>query len=116
MYLKRITLVVIIVMIASFSLRVFGTVFPQIFMNILIVKVTILINILFMLVHLLFWLVFYLEYIPVRKASLKKMCFLAILGSCAVLVIYLKKVPFASGMNVYFPRFLMNPYMMLLPP
>jgi hypothetical protein len=97
-------------MIASFSIRAFGTVFPQIFKNILIVKATILINVLFILSNLLFWLVLYWEYISTAKVTLKKACMLAIIGSLAVSVIYMKKLPFVFDMNIHFPPFIMNPF------
>lgn len=116
MYLRKITLIVIIGIIASFSIRTFGTVFPQIFKNVLIVKATILINALFILSYLFFWLVFYREYISVNKTTLKKTCIFAIAGSFAVAVIYMKKLPFVFGMNIHFPLFLMNPYFDALVP
>jgi len=97
------TLLLIVSIIISFSIRVFGTVFPLIFKNIFVVKATILTNAFFILVHLIFWLVFYREYISEIKDSLKKICMLAIIGSLAVSVIYMKKLPFVFGVNVHFP-------------
>ncbi len=110
LYLKKMTLLLIVSIIISFSIRIFGTVFPLVFKNIFVVKTTILFNTLFILTHLFFWLVFYREYISEIKDSLKKMCMLAIIGSLAVSVIYMKKLPFVFGMNVHFPLFFMNPY------
>lgn len=110
LYLRKMTLIVIIAIIASFSIRTFGTIFPQIFKYILIVKATILINFLFILSHLLFWLLFYWEYISTTKVTLKKTCMLAIIGSFAVSVIYIKKLPFVFDMNINFPLFTMNPF------
>lgn len=104
------TLLVIIGIISSFFIRTFGTVFPRIFENVLIIKATILIHVLFILSHLLFWLVFYWEYISAKKPSLKKLCIFAITGSLAVSVIYIKRLPFVFGANIHFPLFLMNPY------
>lgn len=97
-------------MIASISMRTFGTVFPQIFKNIPMVKAAIFISGVFILSHLLFWLIFYLEYISKKKATLKKPCILAIAGSFAVSVIYMKKLPYVFGMNIHFPPVLLNPY------
>jgi len=116
MYLKKATLILIITIIASFSIRTSGTIFPQIFGNILMVKGTILINALFILSHLFFWLVFYWEYIAIKKVSLNKVCILAIFGSFAVSLIYMKKLPFVFGLNIQFPLFLMNPYFDTLAP
>jgi len=116
MYLRKTTLILIIAIVASFSIRTVGTVFPQIFKNILMVKATILINALFILSHLLFWLLFYREYISAKKTSLKKVCILVILGSFAVSVIYMKKLPFVCGLSIQFPLFFVKPYFDTLVP
>jgi len=110
------TLIVIIGIICSFSIRIFGTLFPQIFKNIYMVKLTIMVNILFVLSHFFFWLIFYKEYASTKKPILKMTCFLAIIGSFAVSFIYLKKFPFVFDMNLNFPLFLMNPYIDALLP
>ena len=116
LYLKKMTLIVIVGIIASFSIRAFGTVFPQIFESIFMVKVTILINTFFILSHLLFWLIFYKEYASIKNTILKKTCLLAIIGSLAVSLLYLKKLPFVFDMNAFFPLFLMYPYIDALVP
>ena len=110
MFLRKVTLILIITIIASFSIRTFGTLFPQIFKNIHIVQATILTNSIFILSHLIFWLSFYREYISEKKPTLKKICILAILGSFAVSAVYLKKLPFVFGLNMHIPLFLMSPY------
>lgn len=110
MYLQKITLILIVAIIFSFSIRIFGTVFPQIFRSFFIVKVTILLNAFFILSHLLFWVVFYKEYALTKTASLKKASLLAITCSLAVSFLYLKKLPVVFEMNLDFPLFLMNPY------
>jgi len=110
LYLRKMTLIVIISIIASFSMRTIGTIFPQIFRNTLMVKATISINAVFIVLHLLFWLVFYWEYISTHKVELKKACALAIIGSFAVSVLYMKKLPFVFNMNAHFPIFLMHSY------
>jgi hypothetical protein len=108
--LKKITLIVIIAIISSFSIRTFGTVFPQIFNNIHMVKGTILVNTFFILSHLLFWLLFYRDYASLKGAVLKKTCLLPVIGSFAVSLLYLKKLPFVFDMEIAFPLFLLNPY------
>jgi hypothetical protein len=110
MYLKKVTLILIFSMIASFSVRIFGTLFPSIFYNIVIVKAFILINAFFILSHLLFWLVFYQEYISANKPALKKPCLLAIAGSLAVSVLYLKKLPLVFDASMNFTPILASPY------
>ena len=110
MYLKKITLIVIIAIICSFSIRTFGTVFPQIFQNIHMAKGTVLVNTFFILSHLSFWLIFYREYASAKDVILKKTCLLPVIGSFAVSLLYLKKLPFVFDMEIVFPLFLMSPY------
>ena len=110
MNLKKVTLIVIIGNIFSFSIRAFGTVFPQIFKNIYLVKVAILFNIFLILSQLLFWLIFYKEYASFKKTTLKNTCFFAIVGSFAVSFLFIKKLPLVFGLsNAIFPIILMNP-------
>jgi len=97
-------------LMASFSIRTLGTIYPLVFKSTLIAKTTILVNTFFIMCHLLFWLVFYREYISSGKATLKQACFLAMIGSFAVSVVYLKKLPFVFDTNINLPLFLMNPY------
>ncbi len=110
MFLRKVILILIITIVVSFSIRTFGTLFPQIFSNIFIVRATILINSIFILSHLIFWLLFYREYIFEKKSSLKTICIFAIFGSFAVSAIYLKKLPFVFGLNTHIQLFLPNPY------
>jgi hypothetical protein len=110
MSLKKITRILIIAIICSFSVRIVGTVFPQIFHNIHMVKGAILVNTFFILSHLIFWLIFYKEYASAKDAILKKTCLLPIIGSLAISLLYLKKLPFVFDTDVTFPLFLMNPY------
>ncbi len=110
MYLKKVTLVLIISMIASFSFRIVGTLVPLIFQHIAIAKAAILINCFFILTHLLFWLVFYQEYISSKKPALKKSCMFAVAGSIAVSILYLKKFPLVFDSNPQFPQILASPY------
>jgi len=110
MYLRKATLILIISIIVSFSIRTFGTVYPQVFKNVLVVKAAILINAIFIFSHLFFWLFFYQEYISLRKTSLKKVCVLAIIGSFTVSMIYIKKIPFVFGLSVQLPLFFLSPY------
>lgn len=110
------TLVVIIGIITSFSIRTSGTIFPRIFSNIYMVKGTVLINAFFILAHLLFWLLFYKEYVSTKGTILKRTCILAIIGSFAVSFLYIKNLPFAFDVQVNFPSFLMNPYIEVFVP
>jgi len=116
MHLKKVILVLIISIIASFSIRITGTLFPQIFQSLAVVKGAILVNTIFILAHLLFWLVFYQEYISVQKPALKKPCIYAVAGSVAVCILYLKKFPLVFDINPQFPPILASPYFDVLVP
>ena len=116
MYLRKITLILMISMVASFSIRTLGTIAPHLFTNSPIIKATGLMNAFFMLSHLLFWLVFYKHYISTEKATLKKTCLLAIIGSFSVGAIYMKNLAPVFGINIHLPLFLMNPYVDALVP
>ncbi|MCF8090725.1 MAG: hypothetical protein K9L23_22030 [Desulfotignum sp.] len=109
MFLKKITLLLIVSMGASFSIRVAGTLFPLIFKPVFMVKTTILFNAVFILIHVIFWLFFYREYVLKNKIALKEICMAAVIGSFAVSVIYMRKLPFVFGVNVIFPIFMINP-------
>ena len=110
MSLKKITCILIIAIICSFSIRIVGTLFPQMFQNIHMVKGTILVNTFFVLFHLLFWLIFYRDYVSAKDAVLKKTCLLPVIGSFAAALLYLKKLSFVFDTEIAFPLFLMNPY------
>ncbi len=116
MYLKKMTLILIIGIICSFSVRAFGTVFPQMFENVYMVKGTILVHFFFIMSHLFFWVFFYKEYASTKTTVLKKACLLVIIGSTAVAVLYIKYIPFVFDMKVLFPLFLMSPYVDTLVP
>jgi hypothetical protein len=110
MYLKKITLMVIIGIIASFSIRTFGTIFPQVFKNFHMVKATILVSTVFVIFHLLFWLIFYKEYASSKDTIFKNTCLLAVIGSAAVSLLYIRKLPFVFDAAITFPAFLTSPY------
>lgn len=116
LYLKRITLIVIISIICAFFIRTIGTVFPQIFKNIFIVKISLLVNIIFILSYFIFWLIFYKEYASTKTDVVKITCLLTIISSLAVLFLYLKKLPLVFNLNINFPLFLINPYIDALVP
>lgn len=110
MNLKKVTLVLIVSMIASFTIRTFGTLFPRIFYLSEMVKATVLINAFFILVHLLFWMFFYKETISAETPALKKPGILAIVGSFAVSILYLKKVVIVFDAGMGFSPLMTNPY------
>jgi len=88
--LKRITFILIISSVASFLIRVAGTLYPFVFQNVWVVKLTISTHAFFILVHLYFFICFSRSYALDREKSLKTGSFLAITGSFLVAFIYLK--------------------------
>lgn len=116
MHLRKITLIVIVGIICSFSIRTLGAVCPQIFKAFYMVKISILVNVLFILSHFLFWLIFYQEYASTKQTLLKRTCLLAVIGSFAVSFLYLEKIPLVFNMGVCFPVFLTNPYIHVILP
>jgi hypothetical protein len=97
----------IISLVASFFIRIAGTLFPFIFQNVYVIKLAIVINTFFILVHLLFFICFLRSYAASREQSLKIASFLAIIGSFAVAFIYIKNFCLVFKLDI-FPLFLMN--------
>jgi hypothetical protein len=105
--IKKITYILIVSLIASFFVRITGTLFPVIFQNLYIVKLAIVINTFFIIVHLLFFICFLRSYATNREQSLKIVSFLSIIGSIAVAFIYVKNFCLVFKLDI-FPLFLMN--------
>ena len=95
--------------VASFCIRITGTLFPSIFQNVWIVKFTIVTNTFFILVHLFFFICFLKSYALNRGDSLATGSFLAIIGSCLVAFIYLKNFCLVFDLDVI-PLSLRNYY------
>lgn len=109
MTLRKITPVLIIGLVLSFSVRTVGTLFPNIFINAYTVKFTVVVNTLFILLHLLFYVFFLKEYAANRQQVLRTGSGLAIIGTFFVACIYLKNFCLAFGLEII-PLFLNNPY------
>ncbi len=107
--LKKITYILMVSFVASFCIRITGTLFPSIFQNVWIVKLTVLTNTFFILVHLFFFICFLKSYALNRGDSLITGSFLAIIGSCLVAFIYLKNFCFVFDLDVI-PLSLRNYY------
>ena len=90
MKLPKITYLLILSLVASFSMRFMGTFFPAIFHDSHVVRITIFIHAFFMLSQLLFFIFFLFSFAKNRVWPLKIISFLAILGSFAALLIYIK--------------------------
>ena len=109
MNLLKITHILIISLIASFSMRVVGTLFPVIFQDSYIVRITTIIYAFSVLMQLLFFIYFLSSFTKDRELPLKVVSFLAILGSFAVALIYIKNVGIVFEVEIL-QRFLINKY------
>ena len=107
--LKRITYILIVSFVASFLIRITGTLSPSIFQNVWVVKLTIVTNTFFILVHVIFFISFLGSYAPGREKLLKTGSILAIIGSCLVAFIYLKNFCLVFDLDVI-PLSLRNYY------
>lgn len=103
MNLKNITLILIISMFSSFSIRIIGTLLPAIFIKAAIVYIAITINTFFSLVQLLFFLYFLNEYASTVNPALKTISLWPILGSLLIVFLYIKN--FSSVFRLHFIPF-----------
>jgi len=113
---KKITYILMVSFVASFCIRITGTLFPFIFQNVWIVKLTIVTHTFFILVQLFFFICFLRSYALNREESLKTGSFLAIIGSCLVAFIYIKNFCLVFDLDVI-PLSLRNYYFdAIIPP
>ncbi len=110
MNLYRITYILIVGLVASFSIRVIGTLFPVIFQDSYVVKLSIIIHAFSMLMQVLFFIYFLSSFAKNRELPLKVVSFLAILGSFAVSLIYIKNIGIVFDVEIL-QRFLINKYL-----
>jgi len=106
---KKITYLLIVSFTVSFLIRTTGTLFPQIFQNVYIVKLTIITNLFFNVVQALFFICFLRSYTAGRKRPLKTVCLLSIIGSFLAAVTYLKKFCLIFKLDI-FSLYLINRY------
>jgi len=92
MNIKSATLLVIIGMICSLSIRTVGTLFPGIFQNIHIVHTAIGTHLFSSAALVHFFITLYGQWIPKEQRRLKLACILAIIGSLAALFLHGKSL------------------------
>lgn len=109
MYLRKISYVLMISLVLSFSVRTVGTLFPNFFLNEYIVKFAIVVNTFFILVHFFFFVLFLEEYAANRPPVLKTGSVLAIIGSFLVAFVYIKNFCLVFDLDVI-PLSLRNHY------
>ncbi len=110
MILKKITYLLIVSFVASYSIRAIGTFFPVIFNDSSVVRITIIIHAFSMLLQLIFFIFFLASFAKNREPALKVVSFLAILGSMAVFLIYIKNVGIVFNVEIL-QLFLINKYL-----
>ena len=110
MNFQKITCILIISFVASFFIRIIGTLFPIIFQNLYVVKTAIISHTFLVFVQLLFFIYFFSSYAKNRESSLKFVGFLAIIGSFAVFLIYINDVGLVFDIDIL-PLFLPNKYL-----
>lgn len=107
MGLKWATLLAIIGTLCSFLIRTVGTLLPPIFKNIHIVQMGIGIHLFARFTLVIFFLSFYESYTHKEQQTLRRACFLAIIGSLAVLLLHLKILFLVFEQHIL-PLFLMH--------
>lgn len=116
MYLRRLTLLLLISFASAFLARTAGSIFPFLFADIRLVKLTMLVHLSFLFCQLLFWIAFYKEYASPKGRPLKTACTGAIAGSLAVTLLYLKELPRVFALGFSLPPFALEPYVNALAP
>ena len=111
---KKITGILIISFFASFIIRILGTLFPAILQNQYIAKTAIISYSFFAFMQLLFF-GYFSSYVKYRQAFLKAAGLLAIIGSSAIFLLYIKKVDLVFDINII-PHFMLNGYVDALIP
>lgn len=107
MHLKKASLLTIIGISCSFTVRTVGTLFPQIFRNLLIVQVSVVVHFISTLALVYFFLSFYRVYLQEEQRTLKRAAMWSIVGSCASLLLHIKSAFIVFGVNVL-PLFFMH--------
>lgn len=107
MGLKGATLLAIIGFVCSFLMRTVGTLSPHIFKSIHIVQMGIGIHLFASFALVFFFFSFYKSYTHKEQQTLRRACFLAIIGSLAALFLHVK-ILFLVFEQHMFPLFLMH--------
>jgi len=90
MNLKKATLLAIIGISYTFILRTIGTFLPDIFKNLQVAQISVIMSFLASLTIVVFFTSFYESYVQKEQTKLKKASMLAIIGSCALLLLSIK--------------------------
>ena len=90
--LKKITLLLLYSLAASFTIRILGTAFPATFKIPYLPQAAILIYTFFIVIQLLFWIIFLVQYASNRPLALKLGAVLAIIGTALAAAIHLKNL------------------------
>lgn len=92
MTLRRATMLTVIAICYTFVLRTIGTFLPSIFRTTTIVQAAQVISLLASLTFMVFYVLFYKDYVQREQTALRKVSVLAIIGSCAMLLLRVKSL------------------------
>ena len=101
MNLKKVTLFSIIGISYIFVSRTIVTFFPDIFINLIITKINTLLSLFASLAVVVFYIYFYKDYVHEKQITLKNASLFAIIGSFAVLLLFLKGFLFVFNLYVF---------------
>lgn len=90
MNLKKVTLLSIIGISYIFVSRTIATFFPEIFINLVVTRINTLLSLFASLAIVVFYIYFYKDYVQEKQITLKNASIFAIIGSFAVLFLFLK--------------------------
>ncbi|MCD6102145.1 MAG: hypothetical protein J7J77_03725 [Candidatus Cloacimonetes bacterium] len=101
MNLKNATLFSIIGISYIFISRTVATFFPDIFTNLVVTRINTLLSLLASLAIVVFYIYFYKDYVSEKQIALKNASLFAIIGSIAVLLLFLKGIPVVFNLYVF---------------
>ena len=101
MSLNKATLSAMIGVSYIFISRTIGTFFPAVFRNHSTVKIAVILSLLASITVLVFYISFYQTYVQKKQKLLKNTSLLAIIGSLAVVLLYLKGLLLIYGVHIF---------------
>ena len=102
MSLKNVTLFTIIGLAYIFIFRTIATIFPEIFISRLIIRINSVVTLIAIITPALFFYYFYNDYIPPEQTKFRKITFYALLGSLLIIILHLKSILKVFGIKIIF--------------
>ena len=101
MNLKKATLFSIIGISYIFVSRTIATLFPSLFINLIVTRINTLLSLFASLAIVVFYVYFYKDYVQEKQITLKNASLFAIIGSLAVLLLFLKDILVVFNLYVF---------------